>query len=426
MKNNIIIVALWFLSAYCSNTKQLSSNSSSLYRQLDSLIDHKQFFSARQIFEKHNRELNSFHHLLISSRINNVFNRLEASSRQIDSIFTFYQQHLNDSMRYQLSDVQHSNFSKLHLYSQALKVCNEIIDRYSYFLSPKQVEDYKNTRIIWMALANTPRQKVIINQQLSVKMTKDKAGLKNLPVSNGKDSLGFIFDTGANISTVSESTARRLGMHFMDSTLLVTSITGKKVPSQLAVCDKLYIRDIEINNAVFLVFRNQDLFIPQISYQINGIIGFPIINDLGEVHISRQDDFIVPLTESVSIPSNMALEFLTPIIDINGEPYTFDTGADETMLYPPYYKKHRDQIDRLYTPTSMRFGGAGGSTTQKGFKVNFNCLVSGKNIQLDSVSLFTEPFKDNMNYYYGNIGQDLIGQFNKMVLNFKSMFIRFE
>lgn len=426
MKSNVIVVTLLFLTAYCSSTKQLPSNSSSLYRHLDSLIDRKQFFSAREIFEKRNQDLSSFHNLLISSRINNVFNRLEASSRQIDSIFTFYQQQLNDSMRYQLSDVQHSNFSKLHLYSEALKVCNEIIGRYGYLLSPKQVEDYKNTRIIWMALASTPRQRVTIKKQLFIKMTKDKAGLKNLPVSNGRDSLGFIFDTGANISTVSESTARRLGMRFMDSTLLVTSITGKKVPSQLAVSDKLYIRDIEINNAVFLVFRDQDLFIPQISYQINGIIGFPIINDLGEIHISRQDDFRVPLTETASGQSNMALEFLTPVININGEPYTFDTGADETMLYPPYYKKYREQIDRLYKATSMRFGGAGGSTTQKGFKVNFNCLVSGKNIQLDSVSLFTEPFKDNMNYYYGNIGQDLIGQFDKMILNFRSMFIRFE
>jgi hypothetical protein len=106
--------------------------------------------------------------------------------------------------------------------------------------------------------------------------------------------------------------------------------------------------------------------------------------------------------------------------------HSFDTGADETILYQPWYKRFFSRIDGRYPLETLRYAGAGGATSRKGYRVSFAATVAGKNIVLDSLQLFPEPLKVKESDYYGNVGQDLIGKFDKMTINFRSMFIRFE
>ncbi|RTZ46153.1 hypothetical protein EJ377_17055 [Chryseobacterium arthrosphaerae] len=46
------------------------------------------------------------------------------------------------------------------------------------------------------------------------------------------------------------------------------------------------------------MFADQALSFPQISYQINGILGFPVIEALKEVQLTQDDYFIVPEKET--------------------------------------------------------------------------------------------------------------------------------
>src|SRR5690606_9511800 len=152
-----------------------------------------------------------------------------------------------------------------------------------------------------------------------------------------------IFDTGANFSTVTESTAQKLKIHIMDTTVIdVGSITGTKVKSKIGVCPEFSMGDILVKNAVFLVMPDEALAIPQIPFQINGIIGFPVIEAMKEVQLTRSGEFIVPSERSADREQNMALSFLTPVIRLDEGNFTFDSGANSTMLYDNYFKKHKD------------------------------------------------------------------------------------
>ena len=42
-------------------------------------------------------------------------------------------------------------------------------------------------------------------------------------------------------------------------------------------------------NVVFLVLDDEDISFPQIEYYINGIIGFPVIEAMDEVRISKNN-----------------------------------------------------------------------------------------------------------------------------------------
>ena len=78
-----------------------------------------------------------------------------------------------------------------------------------------------------------------LNGETRLKMEKDAAGLKNLKVRVGEETMNFIFDTGANISTVSASVAKRLGMKMIPADIDVDAITGISVKADLAVCKKI-------------------------------------------------------------------------------------------------------------------------------------------------------------------------------------------
>jgi hypothetical protein len=149
-------------------------------------------------------------------------------------------------------------------------------------------------------------------------------------------------------------------------------------------------------------------------------------NALEEIQITQDGLFVVPdnQTENEYQP-NMALDGLMPLIFLNGEHFSFDSGADATILYRPYYLAHKDDIEKNYTKGKFSFGGAGGHAEFEGYSVDVTFVILDKEAQLKNIRLLTENIKEK-DYLYGNIGQDVIEQFNKMTLNFRQMFIRFD
>lgn len=341
-------------------------------------------------------------------------------------LFRDYSSRLPDSVKYALLNIKQANHGKLFEYKEAYRAISEMINKYSNLVTTEKSEDLKNTELIWSSLARQPPQVMIIKDNTDIKMKRDKEGLANLTVTHGTDSVDFIFDTGANLSTITESTAKKLQVTIVGSGIDVASVTGKNIKSKIGICPLINIGNITVENAVFLVFPDSALAIPQIQFQINGIIGFPVIEAMKEVQITQNNEFIVPAQRTTHHIQNMALDFLTPIICLDGDSYTFDTGADYTMLYELYFRKYKKQIEGNYKKLDLRFAGAGGDRIEKGYKIPFKAMVEGKPFIIDSVMVFSKNIKETENYFYGNIGQDLIKQFKKMTLNFESMFIRFE
>jgi predicted aspartyl protease len=392
---------------------------------IDSLLAHKSYFAARDLYEKEGTALEEAKRLEVGAVIDNVFNRLEASNEKIAALQRMGKQ-LDDSTHLYLLELQQANYAKLFQYKAASDCIETILTRYPQLLKEDQLNDFRNTQNIWSALADAPPQEVLVREHTLLHMERDKANLYNLEVRHDTVTIGFIFDTGANISTVTETTAGRLGMRLTDASIEVNSITGIKVQSKLAVCPEFRLGGIIVKNAVFLVFPDSALAIPQIAYQINGIIGFPVIEAMKEVQITRSGEFIVPIERGTTTASNMALDFLTPIIQLNGEHYTFDSGASNTMLYKTYFEKHKKSVCKRSKEKELEYAGAGGKILRNGYQITWHPVVNGKRLNLEKVMVFSDVLREHENDFYGNVGQDLIQSFEKMTLNFEGMFIRFE
>lgn len=419
------VIAFAFYSCNTAN-RDHEEGSLTKFRQIDSLIKRDEYFAARDAFLDTRQELSDFHQLMAGAVIDNVFNRLESSNEKIDSLYSMHAGRLSEKHRYELLQLKQMNHSKLFEYERADSTLQQMLSGLRHVMDSAEIDDYNNSKKIWAALSGQPKQVVSINGHTVLDLKRDALGLQNLTLSVEGDSLDVIFDTGANLSTVTETTAKRLHIRMMDTTVIdVGSITGRQVKARLGLCPEFRLGGITVHNAVFLVFPDEALAIPQANFQINGILGFPVIAAMKEVQLTKTGQFIVPVNRSTHTEQNMALKFLNPVIYLDGENFTFDSGANSTILYDNYYRKHKKDIEAKYRETDISLGGAGGHITQKGYLVDFETTINNKRIVLDSVQLLREKLKDG-NYFAGNIGQDLIGQFDKMTINFESMFIRFD
>lgn len=396
-----------------------------LFNEIYDLTEQANYFRAREVYDSNKATLPSTYQTFTEAVLDNAFNRLQQSQQKINSLIT-EKKSIPKSLQFKLYEIKKDNAVKLYQYKEAKDAVIDVLGKHKKHLSRARIDDFKNDLKIWTALENISPQKVIISESTSIKMVKDLAGLNNLIVSANSDTANFIFDTGANISTTTESMAKRFNMQIIPVQIKVGSITGKQVTAKLAVCKQLIMGHIEFQNVIFLVMPDEGLSFPQINYQIYGILGFPVIEALKEIQITQNGDFIVPQrTTAFSKSSNMAMNQLTPLIYLNGKHFSFDSGADQTMLYHNFFKENETVIVRNHKPVTISFGGAGGKVEVQGYIINHIFTINGKEVTLKNVQVLKEKIKKSETVY-GNIGQDLIRQFNSMTLNFEKMFIRFE
>ncbi|MEO8234601.1 MAG: retropepsin-like aspartic protease [Flavobacterium sp.] len=415
-----------FLTFFLASLNLFAQTGKQEFNNISQLLEQDNFFKAKEIYTRSKKYLTTSNCLYIEACLYNAFNKLEDSNLKINVLLKTNSNELNDSIKLKLYTLKHDNALKLYDYREGKKALQTIFEEYQNILNKETIEEYNNDLKICTALQYQPKQKVIIPSINELKIVKDKAGLDNIAISRDTDTLNFIFDTGANISTISKSVAERLKMKIIPADIEVGTITGIKVKAQLAICDKFLIGTIEICNAIFLVMDDNSLAFPQIDYQICGIIGYPVLEALKEIQITQEGYFIVPKNETeFTGEQNLAMDGLTPLISIEGKHYTFDSGASSTILYKKYYENNKHEFDQYYKPQKVIFGGAGGNEEFNGFLIKEAFTISGKRIILKDVQLLSQNIKEKETVF-GNIGQDIIKQFSKMTINFNKMFIKFE
>jgi hypothetical protein len=390
---------------------------------LDELYKNHQYFALRR--DVNRRAVDRSPELIFyRGVVANRFNRLEASIRFLTTYVGL--KHLKHAC--EAYNVLADDYVKTYRYSQAAEMYRTRLTNCKNELSTEERGDNENSYGLWKALENVPPQTLSFNGQTRIQATRDKAKLLNLAIEVGGQKMDFVFDTGANLSTVTNSTARKLGLKIIEAAVSVGSSSDIRVDSKLAVAPELKLGNITVRNVVFLVLDDKSLFFPHVNYQIDGIIGFPIIEAIGSVTISRDDVLTttqVPRVATATEPS-MALEELKPLVQatVGGEKMIFllDSGALTSTFYPRFFKAREKEIVNASRPRTVRIGGAGGSKeVQAYFVENLDMIIGGKTARLPRAEIITEAINDDSREFYGNLGQDVIKQFDKMTLDFKNM-----
>lgn len=398
----------------------------------DTLLKQHRYFELRTALQSGSwQKLPDYKKLLYQAYLNNFFNELTASNKDINTLLRRYKKQLTAEETARLLMKKADNHIKQYQYKDAYETNRLILEKYGRQLSAGERKDLENAVTLWKGLQDTPPQTISRNSDTHLKYTRDLAKLINIPVGFTDTSFNFVFDTGANLCVISDSYATKAGLRRLNTSFRVRAITGIEVDALLGVADKMTIGELEINHAVFIIFPDSTLSFAGGAYTINGIIGFPVIEQLKEIHIDKNESMFIPEKPSLERDFNMGMDELTPMVNvfINGEStgLRFDTGSQMTFLNKSYYNKHKDLIDSTGEASAIQYGGAGGSTEDKSFllpEVTFAIL--GKSVNMAKIQVKTTGRNASDAYHYGTLGQDFIHHFNEMIINFNGMSLKFK
>lgn len=118
------------------------------------------------------------------------------------------------------------------------------------------------------------------------------------------------------------------------------------------------------------------------------------------------------------------------LLKYNGEtnPYNFDTGAKETILSKSFYDKYRKtKLFQNIKPSIIETASAGGSIKYKQLDIpDISFGLSSDTINFYGISCDISNYHIVGREIFGNIGQDLLKQYSKIVLSFENNYLKLE
>lgn len=419
----IFIIAVVLLVTYALHAESSTP--------LDSLLQRRHYFQLREALASPQKDqLPEHRKLYFQAFVHNFFHELSASNKDIDLLLRKYSNQFTDKELGRLLGKKIDNHVKLYEYKKAHAASELLLAKYGHTLADEERKDVMNSDIIWQGLQKVPAQRIRIRKNSRIAYKRDMAGLINVPVQFRDSTFDFVFDTGANLSVITESYAAKARLDVMNVIFKVRAITGIEVDAKLGVAKTLTLGDVEVENVVFIVFPDSALSFAGGAYKIRGIIGFPVIEQLQEVRIDKTGFITVPQEATNKTIRNFGIDELTPVVSIGVNKdtlaFTFDTGAQMTDLNEPFYNQYKSTVEATGKAYDMQQGGAGGYTTSKAWRVPSTVFtVGGQSVALANLGVKTISSNSKDRFYYGNLGQDVMSRFRELVINFKYMYVDF-
>ena len=425
MKTKILSLVALLLLGGCTNKLPKEQNTQLLkaYRQ-------RNYFKLDRLMSEVKSVSGHPNLMLYEATLDNAFNKPEESIRLITHLLRNYSLHFNDTILRNLYAMRAQSAAHLQNYKRAFRDNKIILSKYTAVCDSDEIQSVKQDNSLYRYLGKAPKMVITRNSDTRITLKKDMAGLFNIPVNIDNDTSDFIFDTGANISVIDKTLATKYGVKILGDSVQVGNPTGKIINAEVGLLN-IKLGNIEIKNAVFLVFPDSALTFAHGAYVIKGIIGFPIMYALQEFTVKNNQVLIIPKTPEETRVRNFAFDGLTLDIKVlyknDTLPFHFDSGADRTALYATFFKKYHDEIIKNCKKTTTRFAGVGSQIKIDAYLMDSARITAGNaEATLDSLYIQTRNLQGaSSKYVYGNLGQDYIKQFSEMKINFTSMGISF-
>ena len=415
--------ALCFLSLFILLQGQARAQAS--YAELHRLYKNKQYFELRdrlaEMGDVRSPELEFFR-----GAVSNIFNRLPSS---ITHLLSYLERTGGSQPAARIKEcyaLLADSYRKSFQYARAAEINEKILVLFRNELDEKERADHENEFRLWSALKGIPPQATDFKGDTTVGMK----GGSQVPLTINGFEIALTYDTGADLSVLIASLADRFGVKVIDVPIKVGTITGEKIDARVGVAAELRIGNMTVRHALFLVMKDEYFYIPEMKRQLQGVLGFPVLAAMREVTFTREGELKIPSSPHTRGEQNLALDGFKPLIEgyYAGKRLTFvlDTGANRSDLWPPFLMEFKDDITSLGELRTERFRGAGSQREIEAYSLKDLALqIAGRKVAFRRIPVFTEYTTENSRFFYGNLGQDLVRQFQSMTINFESMCVVF-
>lgn len=255
----------------------------------------------------------------------------------------------------------------------------------------------------------------------TVALLPNPLGSLDVAVTVGGVTLPWIVDTGAEITTLPQSTASRIGVTMVNGVADVSSSVGS-VKGKLGVIEVATIGDVTIRNIQVLILPDAMLRLSK-DYVIPGILGLPAIAATGRIawldggsRLALGRDALNPSGAIDRVywhEAGLGIPLRTAIGLAGAQ---FDSGADRTALRQPGLALLSTQQLASATEHDGMVGGAGGFVRVK------QRILPELRYALAGAALVSSkvPIEDNADSA-GRIGSDILPQLELLAIDFTTM-----
>jgi predicted aspartyl protease len=253
----------------------------------------------------------------------------------------------------------------------------------------------------------------------------------SVPLSVNEKPAHFLLDSDSNMSVISESEAKRLGMSLIGGEVSVTGVDGSAGSgARMAVAKDLVVGGFHFNSVAFLVLRDDQEPFVEWSAGTRGILGLPVILGFETLRWRRDGTIEIGFasgTEDLS-HANLCFDNDDPIaqLEFNGKKLEFvlDTGGENSELWPSFAKDFAALLKQSGKKGSKTLTGYTGTGDVDVVTLPEVHLALGDFTGvLRPAPVLTKPTVGASHWYYGRVSMDILNQAHTVTIDFKAMTI---
>ena len=248
-----------------------------------------------------------------------------------------------------------------------------------------------------------------------------------MPVAvNGKPA-NYGFDSGMDISFISEAEANRLGLPIQEAgaAALRDGASGNDVSVRFAVADRLTVGGFELRHVVFVVARNDAMPFVELPPDKQGILGIPVLVAFGTMRWSNDRILRIGVERHRrdAQPSNMCFQGVALMVEGTFRTQRIrawlDTGSSKTYLTQRFAHQFPDVIEVGGKEASVRLRGIGGATEVRVITVpEITFSVGGSDLAIRPAKVLPKDERVDRDWYDVWLGMDLLGQMREVTMDF--------
>ena len=276
------------------------------------------------------------------------------------------------------------------------------------------------------ALSGYPEMSAKARRLSTVRMSDDLF----IPVAVDGKPAQYGFDSGSDVSIMSEAEANRLGLpiHAVSASTSQDEASGNDVPIRFVVVNRLTAGGFELRHVAFLVFRNDAMPFVELPPHKQGILGIPVLVAFGTMRWNSGHELTIGAHADRRDlqPPNMCFHAVRPVVEggFRGQRIQvwLDTGSDRTFLTERFARQFPDVIEAGGKEAPARFRGVGGSNDVRVVTVpEVKFSFAGGEMILHPALALPKDERVDRGWYDVWLGMDVLGQAREVSLDFKSL-----
>ncbi|WP_182913880.1 retropepsin-like aspartic protease [Sphingobium terrigena] len=234
----------------------------------------------------------------------------------------------------------------------------------------------------------------------------------------------LIVDTDANLSFLSETAAKSMGLTIRDSAATTVGALGSASRLRITIAD-VRIGKAHLRNVAFMVLPDDASLFDTLAPNQQGALGLPVFLALEQVSWDRDGNFRIGAGHDSTRPSSpIGFDGADPIVRFShqGTVLTgvFDTGAETTDLWQPFATAFAALLKEKGTAGMKQVRGFGGNGQVSEVLVPEIALnYGGVTVRAAPAHVLTARTTANSDWLAGRMGLDLLRQAGRVTIDFR-------